>query len=44
MSLKGLKKEKESCAALDKLKKEYPATDKDLLAKIASEKKELKCK
>lgn len=44
MSLKSLKKEKEACATLDKMKKEYPSIDKDLLAKANAERKVLKCK
>lgn len=44
LSLKGMKKEKESCATLDKLKKEYPSADKAILAKVKSEKSTLKCK
>ncbi len=44
MSLRKLKKDKEACATLDKLKKEYPNADKDLLAKVYTERQEIRCK
>jgi len=44
VSLRSLQKEKEACATLDKLKKEYPKMDKDLLTKASAERKGLKCK
>ncbi len=44
MSLRKLKKDKEACATLEKLKKEYPNADKDLLAKVYTERQEIKCK
>lgn len=44
MSLKNLKKEKEACATFDKLKKEYPNADKDLMQKATAERKAAKCK
>jgi tol-pal system protein YbgF len=44
MSLKRLKKDKEACATLDKMKKEYPSVDKDLLSKANAERIEIKCK
>lgn len=43
MSLKALDKNKEACATLDKMKKEFPKGDKDLLARADKEKKSLKC-